>query len=124
LFISNRPAITEIYTLSLHDALPILKIYEAANDPNSNADYNAEWAQIVQDAPPVVSTSWGACEQDVGLQEAQQENTFFTVAAAQGQSIFAASGDWGSAGCAYDAANPPPPPYVNNLIAFDPAAQP
>ncbi len=101
-----------------------LKIYEAANDSNSTANYNAEWAQIVQDAPPVVSTSWGACEQDVGLQEAQQENIFFTVAATQGQSIFSASGDWGSAGCAYDATNPTPPPYVNNLIAFDPAAQP
>jgi len=60
-----------------------LKIYEAANDTNGSANYNDEWAQIVQDAPPIVSTSWGSCEQDVGLQEAQQENIFFTFAAAQ-----------------------------------------
>lgn len=101
--------------LSTAPQLGLLKIYEAAND---SADYNAEWARIIQDAPPVVSTSWGACEQNTGLQEAQQENIFFAEAAAQGQTIFAASGDSGSAGCS----NNTPPSNVLNVV--DPASQP
>lgn len=101
--------------LSAAPQLGLLKIYEAAND---SADYNAEWAQILQDAPPIVSTSWGDCEQNVGQMEAQQENVYFMAAAAQGQSIFSASGDSGSAVCAFDQ----PPQYMLNTE--DPAAQP
>ncbi len=101
--------------LSAAPQLGILRIYEAANDA---ADINAEWAQIIADAPPIVSTSWGDCEQSVGQQEAQQENTFFAIAATEGESIFAASGDSGSAGCAFDT-----PPFTG-LNAGDPAAQP
>jgi kumamolisin len=101
--------------LSAAPQLGILRIYEAANDA---ADYNAEWAQIIADAPPVVSTSWGNCEQNVGQQEASQENTFFAVAAAEGESIFATSGDSGSAGCAFSQ------PPSTGLNAGDPAAQP
>lgn len=104
--------------LSAAPQLGILRIYEAAND---TADINAEWAQIIADAPPIVSTSWGDCEQSVGQQEAQQENTFFAIAATEGESIFAASGDSGSAGCAFD--TPPPTPFTG-LNAGDPAAQP
>jgi hypothetical protein len=104
--------------LSAAPQLGILRIYEAAND---TADINAEWAQIIADAPPIVSTSWGDCEQSVGQQEAQQENTFFAIAATEGESIFAASGDSGSAGCAFD--TPPPLPFTG-LNAGDPAAQP
>ncbi len=101
--------------LSTAPGLGILKIYEAAND---TADYNVEWARIIQDAPPIVSTSWGACEQNVGFQEAQQENIFFAEAAAQGQTIFAASGDSGSAGCYFDT------PSSKGLNVVDPASQP
>ena len=101
--------------LSAAPGLGELRIYEAANDA---ADYNAEWAQIIQDAVPVVSTSWGNCEKAMDPAEIQEENTFFMVAAAQGQSIFAASGDSGSAGCAFNQ-----PPY-NGLSAGDPGTQP
>ncbi|HZU70223.1 MAG TPA: S53 family peptidase [Ktedonobacteraceae bacterium] len=101
--------------LSAAPQLGILRIYEAAND---ESDYNAEWAQIVQDAVPVVSTSWGACENDIGQQEAQQENAFFMEAVAQGQNIFAASGDSGSAGCYFDGSS------SSILNAGDPGAQP
>lgn len=101
--------------LSAAPQLGILRIYEAANDAS---DYNAEWAQIVQDAPPVVSTSWGECESDLGSQEAQQENVFFMEAVAQGQNIFAASGDSGSAGCYFDGSS------SSILNAGDPGAQP
>ncbi len=100
---------------SVAPQLGTLKIYEAANDP---ANRLAEWAQIVQDAPAVVSTSWGGCEQLSDPNEISQENVFFTMAAAQGQTILASSGDSGSEGCMGQvAAN-------SQLNAIDPAAQP
>jgi kumamolisin len=102
--------------LSAAPQLGLLKIYEAAND---FADYNAEWAQIIQDAPPIVSTSWGQCEETLGQDEALQEDVYFIVAAAQGQSIFAASGDDGSTGCASS-----DPSLATDLSPDDPAAQP
>jgi kumamolisin len=103
--------------LSTAPSLGTLLIYEAAND---TANYNAEWAQIVQDAPPVVSSSWGLCESDFGQAQVAQENDYFMTAAAQGQSIFASSGDSGSSGCYLDQGSP----SQNALEAGDPAAQP
>lgn len=103
--------------LSTAPKLGTLVIYEAAND---TTNYNAEWAQIVQDAPPVVSSSWGLCETDLGRQEAQTEATFLSMAAAQGQSIFVASGDSGSSGCYFDQSSSP----SNSLEPQDPASQP
>lgn len=106
--------------LGLAPKLGSLRIYEAGTN-NSVVDYNAEWSQIVQDAPAIVSTSWSSCEKDV-LQldpnELDQENTFFTVAAAQGQSIISSSGNSGSSGC-YTSQAPD-----TTLNAGDPAAQP
>jgi hypothetical protein len=96
--------------LSALPQLNTLKIYEAANDAS---DVLAEWAQIVQDAPPVVSMSWGLCELRADEAMIRQENLLFTAAAAQGQSIFASSGDSGSSGCADD-----------RLSADDPSTQP
>src|SRR2546421_379228 len=101
--------------LSAAPKLGQLKIYEASND---GTGYNDEWAQIIQDDPPVVSTSWGSCEADLGQAEATYENNnFFMVAAAQGQSVFAASGDTGSSGCLRGSGS-------KALSAGDPAAQP
>ncbi|MFL5666349.1 MAG: protease pro-enzyme activation domain-containing protein, partial [Ktedonobacteraceae bacterium] len=85
--------------LSTAPKLGALVIYEAGNN---TADYNAEWAQIIQDAPPVVSDSWGTCESDLTSQQIALENNNFTAAAAQGQAIFVASGDSGSSGCYFD----------------------
>ena len=112
------PAEVELDTelvLSAAPKLGLIKIYNAPNDPT---DANAEWAQIVQDAIPVVSTSWGSCEYTMSFSEAQAEKNLFAMAVAQGQNIFAASADSGSSGCAFDA-NP-----TTNLSADDPAAQP
>ncbi|GAC1481327.1 MAG: hypothetical protein NVS2B12_36420 [Ktedonobacteraceae bacterium] len=103
--------------LSTAPGLGTLVIYEAAND---TANYNAEWAQIIQDAPPVVSSSWGLCESDFGQAELIQENNYLMTAAAQGQSIFVASGDSGSSGCLFDQGTPTP----DELDPGDPAAQP
>ncbi|MBE3561217.1 MAG: S53 family peptidase [Ktedonobacteraceae bacterium] len=98
-------------------ALATLKIYEAANNAS---DYLAEWAQIVQDNVPIVSISWGACEASLDANTIRQENMLLQSAVAQGQNIFAASGDTGSAACAaLDDSSRYPSLNVN-----DPAAQP
>lgn len=104
--------------LSAAPALGQLRVYEASNDSNSTG-LNSMLAQIVQDAPAVISDSWGACETSVGQSEAQVEANFFAAAAAQGQSIFVSSGDDGSEGCY----NPNDPSPNSNLVANDPATQ-
>jgi len=104
--------------LGLAPHLASLRVYEAAN--TSLTTYNDTWARIVSDATPVVSTSWVFCEQAPGIaSEIQQENIFFRAAAAQGQTILAASGDLGSDGC-YD-----PQTGANTAPSVDdPASQP
>lgn len=104
--------------LGLAPRLAALRVYEAPM--TSLATYNDAWARIVSDDVPVVSTSWVFCEEAPGLtNEIKQENTFFEVAAAQGQTILAASGDLGATGC-YN-----PDTKTNTFPAVDdPASQP
>lgn len=83
--------------LSAAPHLASMRVYEAAN---TDSEALAEWSQIVSDATPVVSSSWGQC--DTGVSSPgyiSEENSLFLVAAAQGQSIFAASGDSGTNDC-------------------------
>jgi len=73
--------------------------YEA---PNSGAGEFDVYNRIVtDDKAQVVSTSWGDCETNVASSGnfINAVHTVFEQAAAQGQSIFAASGDSGSEGC-------------------------
>ena len=103
--------------LGLAPHLSNLRVYEAANALSS---YNDAWARIISDHVPVVSTSWVFCEEGAGMAaEIQQENIFFQAAAAQGQTILAASGDLGANGCynAQTGANQQP-------AVDDPASQP
>ena len=100
--------------VSMAPKLSKLLVYEA---PNTTQGYNDEFARIVSDRTPVISVSWGQCETASGQQEAQQENTYFSEAAAQGQSILVASGDSGSESCFSQTYDP-------SLVADDPAAQP
>lgn len=103
--------------LGLAPHLSTLRVYEAANALSS---YNDAWARIVGDGVPVVSTSWVFCEQGAGMSsEIQQENIFFQEAAAQGQTILAASGDLGANGCYNPQTGANPQPAVD-----DPASQP
>jgi subtilase family serine protease len=48
---------------------------------------------------PVVSVSYGACEQQMSATELALYNSLWEQAAAQGMSVFVASGDAGAAGC-------------------------
>ncbi|MEO8972116.1 MAG: S53 family peptidase [Ktedonobacteraceae bacterium] len=101
--------------LGLAPKLGQLRVYEAGND---FSDVNNEWATILQDAPPVVSDSWGNCEADVGTTEIQAESFYFLAALVQGQSIFIASSDSGSSGCYFNQDS-----NSNLLNAEDPATQ-
>jgi hypothetical protein len=50
-------------------------------------------------AAPVVSVSYGSCEQEMGTVELAFYNSLWQQAASQGISVFVASGDAGAAGC-------------------------
>lgn len=57
-------------------------------------------AYIVNHATaPVVSVSYGSCEQEMGAAELAFYNSLWEEAASQGMSVFVASGDAGAAGC-------------------------
>jgi hypothetical protein len=99
-------------------------VYEAPNTTFGGID--AFNAIVSQDRASIVSTSWGECEpalEDAAPEAQQLENTLFEEAAAQGQTVFAASGDTGSDDCASTpfGTTSPAPPY---LSVDDPASQP
>ena len=84
----------------------------------------ASWTDTFQkiaddDTSKVVSTSWVVCENGMGAVESY-ENTIFEQMAAQGQSVFAASGDYGSEACGYGGNNS----EADALTVEDPASQP
>ena len=74
-----------------------IEVYQA---PNTIQDLIDDYTAIVNDSSVnVISTSWGSCEV-AGSTLYQTENTLFMQAAAEGKSVFAASGDSGSEDCA------------------------
>ncbi|SEM56427.1 S53 family peptidase [Streptacidiphilus jiangxiensis] len=70
-----------------------VKVYEA---PNSDAGELAVYAALVSDDVPVISTSWGQYEAGETPSNLTAVDTDLQEAAAQGQSVYAASGDSGS----------------------------
>lgn len=69
--------------------------------PNNNTGVNDTYNQIVSDdTAKVISTSWGQCEANSGASELLALDNIFKQASAQGQAIFAASGDSGAYDCA------------------------
>jgi subtilase family serine protease len=92
--------------------------YEAPNI--GSAEYDVYNAIVSQDKAQVVSTSWGDCESDVasGGSFINALETVLQQAAAQGQSVFAASGDTGSEAC-YDGS-----PATESLDVDHPASDP
>ncbi|WP_329177521.1 S53 family peptidase [Streptomyces sp. NBC_01477] len=74
---------------------------------------------VTDNRAQVISTSWGSCEQDTSAPFMAAENLVFQQAAAQGQTVTAASGDSGSGDCAFNGtAN------SGALSVDDPASQP
>jgi kumamolisin len=90
-------------------------VYEGPNTGTGLLDtYNAIANDNVN-LPMQISTSWGLSEGQIGTTIMNSENNIFQQMAAQGQSIYAASGDHG----AYDDTGTP-----NTLAVDDPASQP
>lgn len=84
--------------------------------PNTGQGAFDTYAAIVnQDRAKVVSTSWGSCENPAFMSSLQAENTLFQEAAAQGQTVLAASGDNGAQDCG---------PGSSSAAVDDPASQP
>jgi hypothetical protein len=88
---------------------------------NGTSDELTLYEQMVSDdTAKVISTSWGLCELGITAANAASENTVFQEAAVQGQSVFAASGDFGSEACggsntALSANDPAAQPYVTGV---------
>ncbi|MFB7665253.1 protease pro-enzyme activation domain-containing protein [Kitasatospora sp. NPDC056138] len=70
-----------------------VKVYEA---PNSDAGEVALYSKLVSDNVPVISISWGIYEAGETASNRVAVDADFKEAAAQGQSVYAASGDSGS----------------------------
>lgn len=87
-----------------------IRVYEGPDSDVAGVDIYAKIAD--ENLASVVSTSWGLPESKLPTSILQAENNAFMQMAAQGQSVFAASGDAG----AYDDGK--------NLSADDPASQP
>ncbi len=92
-------------------------VYEGPNNVLGPLDTLQRIA--TDDSSAVVSTSWGICEQ---LSDHAAEAPVFQQLAAQGQTVFAASGDSGSSDCF--AQSPGSGPPVVGPDVDDPASQP
>lgn len=99
--------------LAVAPGLAKVMVYEG---PNTDTGVLDTYAKIATDnVAKVVSSSWGASEDENIASFLNSENTIFQQMAAQGQSVFVASGDSG----AYD-----DPAHPSNLSVDDPASQP
>ncbi|MBS2964432.1 S8/S53 family peptidase [Actinocrinis puniceicyclus] len=75
---------------------------------------------VTDDSAKVISSSWGQCEAQANPSTISAENSIFSEAAIQGQTVIAASGDSGDTGC-YDPTATSPD---SELSVDDPASQP
>jgi subtilase family serine protease len=83
--------------IGMNPGLNQVLVYESPNTGNGIID---QYQQIAnQNLAKVVSVSWGLCEAAANATFLNAENTIYQQMAAQGQSIFIASGDDGSQGC-------------------------
>ncbi len=87
--------------LEMAPKLSQVYVYEAPNTgPGELGAYNAF---VTQDRAPVLSVSWGECEQSASQSYERLLSTIDEEGAAQGQQIFVAAGDAGAKGCASEA---------------------
>ena len=91
-----------------------VKVYEA---PNSDAGEVALYAALVSNDVNVISSSWGIYESGESSADMSSDNTDFEEAAAQGQSVYSASGDSGADdnGSSLSVDFPASSPYVTGV---------
>ena len=90
--------------------------------PNSYlGQYDAFSAMISGDVAPIISTSWGSCELNRTSTQLAAEQTLFSQAAAQGQTVLASSGDWGVMSCWHTNTGTS---TQTSIDVLDPASQP
>jgi pseudomonalisin len=79
-------------------------VVSASTNTTDGVDLSAQYI-VNHNLAPVVSLSFGSCEAAMGTAENQFWNGLWQQAAAQGMSVFVASGDSGAAGCDSSSAN-------------------
>jgi subtilase family serine protease len=73
---------------------------------------------------PIISVSYGGCETEVSASDLSTLQSWFLQAATQGQTIIAASGDSGAAGCDYSTGSQPVTVATHGLALSLPASSP
>lgn len=73
-------------------------VVEASTATTDGVDLSAAYI-VNHGTAPVVSTSYGSCEQEMGATEVAFYNSLWEQAASEGMSVFVAAGDAGAAGC-------------------------
>jgi subtilase family serine protease len=111
----TEPALDIEQVIGLAPQVRVL-VYSGPN--TGQGAYDTDSAMISNDAAKTVSISYGACEAIDGVGYVKAEAQLWQEAALQGQSVLAAAGDTGSAGCYRQ---DPTNTAVNQL---DPSAQP
>jgi hypothetical protein len=96
-----------------------IKVYTGPQGGSGPVDTYA--AMVNDPSLKVISTSWGLCEPEMAAQPGVQatESNLFAQAAAQGQTVVAASGDSGSTDCFVPGVDP-----TATVSVDDPADQP
>jgi subtilase family serine protease len=92
-------------------------VYNAPNDFNGTTEVNEYYRIASDDLADSISTSWGGCEQDIGISTIEAESVAFMQLAAQGQSMFSAAGDTGAFDCLRGSG-------TTGLAVDDPSSQP
>jgi subtilase family serine protease len=91
-------------------------VVAATTATTDGVDLAAAWI-VNHAAAPVVSVSYGSCEQEMGATELAFYNSLWEQAASQGMSVFVSSGDAGAAGCSAPTANAGSATAVNGLCS-------
>ena len=86
----------------------ILLIISSSTSTASGVSIAAEYTVEAPPSAPIMTLSFGACEQTAGQSSAIFWDSLFSQAAAEGMSVFVSSGDAGAAGCPKHGAAPPP----------------
>jgi len=84
----------------------IMFVTSASTSTSAGVELSAQYA-VDKKVAPVLSMSYGACEESLGTTGNQFFNSLWQQAAGEGITVFVAAGDSGSAGC--DSPNQPAP---------------